>query len=812
MLIHQPTKSIVLKLRDPSRVLTFFPRLSRMIDANEGNVQIKHTLETTLRLNELGFNAPSPIFYQYNWPGKYTPYEHQRPMADFHIRNSKGLNLSEMGVGKSFSTLWAADYLMSLGEVKRALILAPLSILETIWQQDIFDVLMHRSSVVTHGDREYRLNAFGMDVDFYIANHDMIAHKEIATLVRKRKDIDLIILDEASFFRNSRNISYKFFAWATEHKKRVWLLTGTPCPNAPTDAWALAKLVCPERVPKFFGAFQRMTMKQVSQYKWRPVNGHAKIVFDALQPAIRFRKSECLDLPPVVIENRQTQLTLDQQKAYRLMRDHMILQHKTEKITAVNAADALIKLRQICCIAAGTPVLTRRGWVPIQHVALTDQLWDGVEWVSHGGVIDKGRRDVIMSDGVSLTSDHEVLCVKSGNRFNRAPVRLPHRSEACWYDDGVIPKSDMAMSLRLRPQGHTRKPEFARIQTSECQTLWVPAWRAHRHPWNEQLKTLPHLDTHAPTMYRSNLQRLQKLRRAWNRDMRQMVEIIRGFLGGNVGRLCADTVNRTDRQQWSVLQSELSLGNSERTRQQHSRQSPHQDTPWVDDYRSGRDNVQYPEAQSLLQNQRRMAYSQSAELKVYDILNCGSRSRFVVRGAHGELMIVHNCGSIKKEDDTYETIDHSIRLRELISVINQAAAKAVVVVPFKGITRALETELASHFSLAVLNGDVSIGERNRIIRNFKSRPDPRVLLCHPAVMSHGLNLTEADTTIFYAPIYSHDQYAQVIERFNRAGQTRKMTVVRIFANAFEQEIYNLLDNRALNQDNILRLYERVITS
>ena len=60
-------------------------------------------------------------------------------------------------------------------------------------------------------------------------------------------------------------------------------------------------------------------------------------------------------------------------------------------------------------------------------------------------------------------------------------------------------------------------------------------------------------------------------------------------------------------------------------------------------------------------------------------------------------------------------------------------------------------------------------------------------------MAHGLNLTEADTTIFYAPIYSHDQYAQVIERFNRTGQTRKMTVVRIAAHSFEWDIYALLD-------------------
>jgi SNF2 family DNA or RNA helicase len=517
MMIHRPTKSIVLRLRDPARVTDALqPGTYRPVAAGEGNLQIRHTLETTLRLNALGIDVASPILYQYGWPGKYAPFAHQLPMADFHVRHPKCLNLSEMGVGKSFATLWAADYLMSIGEVHKVLVLAPLSILETIWQQDIFDVLMHRSCVIAHGDREYRAKALAMDVDFYIANHDMIAHKEVATLVRKRKDIDLVILDEASFFRNHRNVSYRFFAWAVENKKRIWLLTGTPCPNAPTDAWALARLVCPERVPRFFGAFQRKTMQQVSQYKWRPVPGAEQIVFEALQPAWRVRKKDCMSLPPLTVVNHRILLTPEQARHFKRMRDFMILQHKTTTITAVNAADALIKLRQICC------------------------------------------------------------------------------------------------------------------------------------------------------------------------------------------------------------------------------------------------------------------------------------------------------GSIKNGEDAYETIDHSTRLRELTDVIDQAAAKVIVIVPFKGIIRVLAGELEKRFSVGMLNGDVGVRERNRIVRAFKSGPDPRVLLCHPEVMAHGLNLTEADTTVFYAPIYSHDDYAQVIERFNRAGQTRKMTVVRIAAHSFEQDIYNLLDNRALNQGNILKLYERII--
>jgi uncharacterized DUF497 family protein len=62
-------------------------------------------------------------------------------------------------------------------------------------------------------------------------------------------------------------------------------------------------------------------------------------------------------------------------------------------------------------------------------------------------------------------------------------------------------------------------------------------------------------------------------------------------------------------------------------------------------------------------------------------------------------------------------------------------------------------------------------------------------------MSHGLNLTEADTLIFYAPIYSNDEFQQVTERFNRAGQKNKMTIVRMAAHPLEWEIYRLLANR-----------------
>ena len=63
------------------------------------------------------------------------------------------------------------------------------------------------------------------------------------------------------------------------------------------------------------------------------------------------------------------------------------------------------------CFGPDTRVLTPRGLVKIVDVALTDQLWDGVEWVSHEGVIDQGIQDVIRLPGdLDVTPDHRILC------------------------------------------------------------------------------------------------------------------------------------------------------------------------------------------------------------------------------------------------------------------------------------------------------------------------------------------------------------------------------------------------------------------
>jgi hypothetical protein len=442
--------------------------------------------------------------------------------STFLLLRRNGCIVATGNTGKTNGVLWAADYLMSQGHIDSALIIAPLSTIRTIWMQDIFDTLMHRRGVVVHGTRDQRRAALRSHADFYLLNHDGVKILEIMRMIRDDPTINLVVVDEGDEFRNHDTAKYKALAAMIRPDMRIWWQTGTPIPNDPTDAWAQARIINPDATPKHFGTFKRETMMQLTPFKWVPKKGSQDRAFQLLQPAIRFKKKDCLDLPPVVVTSRQSQLTAAQRAAFDTMKANMVMESADAiahggQIAAVHAADQIGKLRQILC-----------------------------------------------------------GCVKE-------------------------PKTN-----------------------------------------------------------------------------------------------------------------------------------------------------------------------------------------------------------------NYVEIDHGPRIHTLLECIRSASAKVIVIVPFKGITESLATELGKHYSVGLLNGDVSANKRHETVQAFKHTPDPHILLCHPKVMSHGLNLTEADTTIFYAPIYSNSQYQQVIERFNRAGQKNKMTVYKIAAHPMEWEIYRQTELAIATQESILSLYNSLL--
>jgi superfamily II DNA or RNA helicase len=133
------------------------------------------------------------------------------------------------------------------------------------------------------------------------------------------------------------------------HIKGLWMLTGTPAAQSPVDAYGLAKLVNPAGVPPFFGQFRDLVMTPVTQYRWAPKPTATHIVHKALQPAIRFEKAQCLDLPEVTFADRDAPMTPQQVKYYKKLKSDMLVEAAGEEVSAVNAAVKLSKLLQIAC-------------------------------------------------------------------------------------------------------------------------------------------------------------------------------------------------------------------------------------------------------------------------------------------------------------------------------------------------------------------------------------------------------------------------------------------------------------------------------
>jgi SNF2 family DNA or RNA helicase len=79
------------------------------------------------------------------------------------------------------------------------------------------------------------------------------------------------------------------------------------------------------------------------------------VVKEAMMPAVRFSRDECVDLPPVMYETRSVELTPEQKKAYKEMLSTMRVQAENNEILAVNEAVKAGKLVQIACgVAYGT--------------------------------------------------------------------------------------------------------------------------------------------------------------------------------------------------------------------------------------------------------------------------------------------------------------------------------------------------------------------------------------------------------------------------------------------------------------------------
>ncbi len=336
-------KALVFEYSQPTLITD---NLSNSARVGSNKVAVKWGLREAQALVTYGVpDVPSPILRDYTWTGKLTPFEHQKTTASFLTLHKRAFCFNEQGTGKTASVIWAADYLMKRGEVSRVLVLCPLSIMKSAWQQDLFKFAMHRSCGIAHGAAKQRSAVINAGAEFVVVNFDGLAIVKDDVIAG---GFDLIVVDEASAYKTATTNRWKVLNEILKvTDPRLWMLTGTPAAQSPLDAFGLAKLVNPERAPKYYSHFRAETMYQVTKFKWTPKPDAPAYVHNVLQPAIRFEKKDCLDLPEVTHVEREAPLTPQQSKYYKTLKNELLIEAAGEEVSAVNAATKLNKLLQI---------------------------------------------------------------------------------------------------------------------------------------------------------------------------------------------------------------------------------------------------------------------------------------------------------------------------------------------------------------------------------------------------------------------------------------------------------------------------------
>jgi SNF2 family DNA or RNA helicase len=158
----------------------------------------------------------------------------------------------------------------------------------------------------------------------------------------------MVIVDESAMFRNAKSRRLKALSQVCAGAARVVMMTGSPCPEAPTDVWATARIVCPDRVPKYFGQFRDLTMRKINQFKFVPLPDAHDVIAQLLRGYhIRFRRDECIDLPPSHHAEIEIEPSKEQVELIKAIRKEACVGVENGEINAGNEAVVISKILQI---------------------------------------------------------------------------------------------------------------------------------------------------------------------------------------------------------------------------------------------------------------------------------------------------------------------------------------------------------------------------------------------------------------------------------------------------------------------------------
>ena len=269
-----------------------------------------------------------------------------------HIINNPRCALwAEMGLGKTIVTLMAIEWLLARFEIKRTLVIGPPRVMEIVWPDEISKWHLDLTWVAIAGkpDKRKAMMLYDSDVkflsvfqlDWFMDNYDF-------------DDFDLIVIDEAHYFKSHSSKRYKTFSKATAEVDRIVELTGTPAGNGLMDVWAQVHILDQgKRLGHPFTWFRdRYFESDWMGYNWTMRPGTKEMIYEEVADiCTSLAAKDYLDMPDIITNQIYVKLNKPQRKQYKDLEKEFLLSLDDKDIIA-NSAGALTQKLQQCASGA----------------------------------------------------------------------------------------------------------------------------------------------------------------------------------------------------------------------------------------------------------------------------------------------------------------------------------------------------------------------------------------------------------------------------------------------------------------------------
>lgn len=346
--------------------------------------------ETSIRLVKCGMPDGMKLcsFLKEQHPlieGLYPPMKHQVVSALYAITHPRSYNFSECRTGKTGSLILAMDYTQRTGLVCGGwLIISTVTTLWSVWEASIKATLPSARVVVLNGKtREALLN---VPADFYITNYDSIRLSSNAFVEAVQdKRIGGCVIDEMTHIANSSSQRHKALDAVINRTNMKYVVGATGSPGCDPEAvFGMARMVNREKLPVTTKtAWINLTTFQYGTESWQRYTRKdaPEIIHRTMVPAIRFNKSDVIDIPPITTQDRMSGMSRDQSKMFKELDDEaMTIANSGEVITAANGGVLLQKMLQVaqgfCNDNEGKPIEIKhedRASVIIDAISETDK-------------------------------------------------------------------------------------------------------------------------------------------------------------------------------------------------------------------------------------------------------------------------------------------------------------------------------------------------------------------------------------------------------------------------------------------------------